>query len=66
MAVKTQVQVFWSGTPCSVVVGYQRFGGPCCLYLQGEVQQGPRKRWFPTATQHGVTTQKTSILRLNY
>jgi hypothetical protein len=22
-------------TPCSVVVGYQRFGGPCCLHLQG-------------------------------
>jgi len=21
-------------TPCSVVVVYQRFGGPCCLYLQ--------------------------------
>jgi len=18
-------------TPCSVVIGYQRFGGPCCL-----------------------------------
>jgi len=23
--------------PCSIVVGYQRFGGPCCLHLQGEV-----------------------------
>jgi hypothetical protein len=21
-------------TPCSVVVGYQRFGGPCCHHLQ--------------------------------
>jgi len=24
-------------TPCSDVVGYQRFEGPCCLHLQGEV-----------------------------
>jgi len=23
-------------TPCSVVVGYQRFRGPCCLHLRGE------------------------------
>jgi hypothetical protein len=31
-----QVEVFWVVTPCSVVVGYQRFGVPCCLHLQGE------------------------------
>jgi hypothetical protein len=24
-------------TPCSDVVGYQRFGGPCSLHLQGEM-----------------------------
>jgi hypothetical protein len=24
-------------TPCSVVVGYQRFGGPRCFHLQVEV-----------------------------
>jgi hypothetical protein len=29
--------VFWVMTPCSDVVGHQRFGGPCCLHLQGEV-----------------------------
>jgi hypothetical protein len=29
-AVMLQVQVFW------VAVGYQRFGRPCCLHLQGE------------------------------
>jgi hypothetical protein len=28
-----QVEVFWVVTPCSVVVGYQRFRGPCCLHL---------------------------------
>jgi hypothetical protein len=26
-----QVEVYWVVTPCSVVVGYQRFRGPCCL-----------------------------------
>jgi len=29
-----QVQVFWVVTPCRVVVGHQRSGGPCCLHLQ--------------------------------
>jgi len=32
---RTQIGVFWVVTPCGVV-GYQRFGGPCCLRLQGE------------------------------
>jgi len=30
-----QVDVFWVVTVCIVVVGYYRFGGPCCLHLQG-------------------------------
>jgi hypothetical protein len=33
---QSQVEVCWVVTLCSVVVGYQRFGGPCCLHLQGE------------------------------
>jgi len=37
-AVKIQVEVFWVVTPCSVVAGWQRFGGPCCRHLQGEVR----------------------------
>jgi hypothetical protein len=31
---------FWVVTPCIDVVGYQRFGGPCCLHLHGEVIRG--------------------------
>jgi hypothetical protein len=27
------IQVFWVVTPCSVIVGYQRFRGPYCLHL---------------------------------
>jgi len=30
-----QVEVFWVVTPCSFVVGYQSFGGPCCVHLLG-------------------------------
>jgi hypothetical protein len=32
-----QVEDFWVVTPCSVVVGDQRLGGPDCLHIQGEV-----------------------------
>jgi len=28
--------IFWLLTPCSDTAGYRRFGGPCCLHLQGE------------------------------
>jgi hypothetical protein len=31
-----QVEVIWVVTLYSVVVGFQRFGGPFCLHLQGE------------------------------
>jgi len=30
---KIEIVVFRPVTPCSVVVKYQRFGGPCCLHL---------------------------------
>jgi hypothetical protein len=33
--VKTQVEIFWVVTLCSIVVGYHHLGGPCCL-LHGE------------------------------
>jgi len=36
-AVIFQVKVFWVVTPCSAVVRYQRFRGPCCLPLRDEV-----------------------------
>jgi hypothetical protein len=35
---KIQVKVLCGVTPCSVVVGYQRFGGSCCLHLQGDLE----------------------------
>jgi hypothetical protein len=47
MVVMFQVKGLW------VAIGYQRFGGHCCLHLQGE-------RKYPTTISHGVATQKTS------
>jgi len=46
------VEVFCAVTPCSTVVGYQRFGGPWR-------QHGRLKRWYPITTLHSIITQKT-------
>jgi len=27
------IVVFWIVTPCSDMVGYQQFGGPCCFHF---------------------------------
>jgi hypothetical protein len=35
-ALKIEVEVFRIVTPCSVAVGYDHFGGPCCLHVQNE------------------------------
>jgi len=34
-AVKIEVEFFWVVTPCSVMVGYQHFGGPYCMHVLG-------------------------------
>jgi hypothetical protein len=36
MVERVRVEVFWAVMPCIVVVGYQRFRGPCCLQLHPE------------------------------
>jgi len=36
--VMLQVKVFWVVMPCNVLVGYQRFRGPCCLHLKGALK----------------------------
>jgi hypothetical protein len=41
------VEVFWVVTPCSDVVGYQRFGGTCCLHLQGPKTRKPQLESSP-------------------
>jgi len=42
----TKVEVSWVVTPFRVVVGYQRFSGPCCLHLH----PGHLKRRYPATT----------------
>jgi hypothetical protein len=37
-----RVHVFWNTTQCSFVGRFQRFGGTCCLHLQGEREEGKR------------------------
>jgi len=62
------VMVFCIMTACSVMVGYGRFGGPCCLHLHSPwrwKQHASSKRWYPTTTLHGVTTQKTWTCQCN-
>jgi len=49
MGMKIQVMVFWVVTLCSDVVGYQLFGGLCCLHFgvetawSSEILSQPRK-----------------------
>jgi len=38
------IPVFWIVTPFRVVVGYQRFGGPCCLHQHHTASQSRRPR----------------------
>jgi hypothetical protein len=52
-----QIEVFWVVMPRSVVIGYERSGGPCCFHLQNA---GALKCWYPTTTLDSVITQKTS------
>jgi hypothetical protein len=67
-AVRIHVEVFWVVTTCNVLVGYRRFGWPCCYHLHTSpwrrTQHGPLKRWYPIKTLHGFTTQKTSTRNL--
>jgi len=45
-------------TPCSDVVGYQLFGGPCCL--RRWEQHGPLERRSPTLSLYYVKTRKNA------
>jgi hypothetical protein len=40
---KIQIEVLWV-VKYDLVVGYQHFGGPCCLHLQGEVTGDMKKK----------------------
>jgi hypothetical protein len=56
----TKIVVSWVGAQCSVVAGYQFFGGPCCFYSTLKMEAA-RSYWYTTTTLNGLTTQKPTI-----
>jgi len=46
-----------SATPCSDVVAYKLFGGPCCLHLQ----HGPPKSLYATISLHDVNPKEFDL-----
>jgi len=52
------VEIFRVVTPYIDVVGYECFGGPCCLHLQEQVSSS--KTLVSYRKLQGVTIQKTS------
>jgi hypothetical protein len=50
-AVKIHLKVFWVVTPCSDVVGYRRFGGPCCSETLVSYHSTPRRHNPETSTR---------------
>jgi len=41
--------------PCSNMVGYQRFGGPCCFHLYGGTKLPPYiSSWKSQISHHGI------------
>jgi len=60
----SQVKILWVVTPCSLVVQYQSFRGPCCLQLHFTLKIEAAwllKRWYPTTTLHGITNQISTL-----
>jgi hypothetical protein len=50
-----EMTVFWDVAPCSLVEGYQRVRGPCCLHHQG------REYWLITLMMAVAGTFETSV-----
>jgi len=42
--VRLLVELFWVMTQCSVAVGYQRFGEPCCLNMPQHYRASQSRR----------------------
>jgi len=62
---KSQVEVFWFVTPCSGMVGYQRFGETFCLHLQGKVRIEAAIYSDMLVLPHPYTVSETRRIQLN-
>jgi hypothetical protein len=65
----TKDEVFWVITPCSIVLGYQRFGRRCCLHLQGVLEPNFVKskifqRWSIMDRNLYVTIRSLEVLAI--
>jgi len=49
---KIQVEVLWILTQCSYVVGYRRFGVPCCVNMEVECLPETSVSYHITARHH--------------
>jgi len=47
--------VFWAVTQCNISVGYQHFGAPCCLHLQGEMKMEAARSSQTFVSYHNIT-----------
>jgi len=65
MGAKFQAEVFWTVTACSVAVGYQGFGEPCCLLLQGEDGGSLALQNVGILPQHVTPSQTIRLLSEN-
>jgi hypothetical protein len=54
---ESQVQIFCIVTPCSVMIGYQHLGEPCCFHLQGGDGDGMVLWNIGTLLQHYMVSQ---------
>jgi hypothetical protein len=55
--------VLWVTSPCTLLGGYNRFGGTYLLHLHIWLwrQYVPPKRWYAYTTLHGIITQNTAL-----
>jgi hypothetical protein len=56
----TEFLAFWGIAPCSMLVGYRRFRGPCWRWRQN----GPPKRRYLTSALRSAVTQKVTTSAL--